>query len=76
MIEEKRINGVYLKADKENGVREIDYSDLTETDEICKPREFLKFLKDMAEGESAITFIDGWNEEIYDQIARDYGIAN
>jgi hypothetical protein len=74
MIESKRINGVYLKADKENGVREIDYSDLTETDEICKPTEFLKFLKDMAEGESAITFIDGWNEEIYDQIARDYGI--
>jgi hypothetical protein len=74
MREEIRINGVYLKADKENGVREIDYSDLTETDEICKPTEFLKFLKDMAEGESAITFIDGWNEETYDQIARDYGV--
>jgi hypothetical protein len=73
MIESKRINGVYLKADK-NGVREIDYSDLTESDEICRPRKFLEKLKDMAEGESAITFIDGWNEEIYDQIARDYGI--
>lgn len=74
MVESKRINGVYLKADKVNGVCEIDYSDLTESDEVCHPRIFLESLKDMAEGESAITFIDGNNEEIYDQIERDYGI--
>jgi hypothetical protein len=74
MDQVKRINGVYLKADKANGVYEIDYSDLKESDEVCHPRIFLESLKDMAEGESAITFIDGWNEEIYDQIVRDYGI--
>jgi hypothetical protein len=74
MREEIRINGVYLKADTVNGVSEIDYSDLKESDEICSPKIFLESLKDMAEGESAITFIDGNDEEIYDQIARDYGI--
>ena len=70
MREEIRINGVYLKAD--NGkVYEISYSDLKESDEICSPKKFLEALQN---GERAIAFFDGWNEEIYDQIARDYGI--
>lgn len=70
MREEIRINGVYLKAD--NGkVYEISYSDLKESDEICSPKDFIKALKN---GESAISFFDGNNEEIFDEIEKTYGI--
>lgn len=74
MEESKRINGVYLKADTVNGVHEISSEDLTESDEICSPKIFLASLKDMVEGESAIAFFDGNDEEVYDEIARNYGI--
>lgn len=74
MIESKRINGVYLKADTANGVYEISSKDLTESDEICSPKIFLESLKDMVEGESAIAFFDGNSEELYDEIEKNYGI--
>ena len=74
MIESKRINGVYLKADTTNGVYEISYKDLTESDEICSPKIFLESLKDMQNGECAIAFFDGNSEEIYDEIEKNYGI--
>jgi hypothetical protein len=70
MIESKRVNGVYLKT-TDGIVYEISYEDLVESDEICSPKKFLEALQN---GERAIAFFDGWNEEIYDQIERDYGI--
>ena len=73
MEKSKKINGVYLKADV-NGVYEIDYSDLTESDEVSSPKIFLASLKDMVEGESAIAFFDGNAEEIFDEIEKTYGI--
>ena len=74
MEKSKKINGVYLKADVMNGVYEIDYSDLTESDEVSSPKVFLASLKDMVEGESAIAFFDGNDEEIFDEIEKTYGI--
>lgn len=74
MEESKRIKGVYLKADTTNGVYEIESSDLTESDEVCKPSIFLASLKDMEDGECAIGFFDGNTEEIYDEIKNTYGI--
>lgn len=70
----KKINGVYLKADTANGVYEISWEDLTESDEICSPNIFLKSLKDMQNGECAIAFFDGNDEDIYDEIEKTYGI--
>ena len=74
MIESKRINGVYLKATTANGVYEIDYSDITESDEVSSPKVFLSSLKDLDVNESVIAFFDGWSEEIYDEIEKNYGI--
>ena len=74
MIESKRINGVYLKADAVNGVYEIDYSDLTESDEVSSPKVFLSSLKDLDVNESVIAFFDGNAEEIFDEIEKTYGI--
>lgn len=74
MEKSKIINGVYLKADIVNGVCEIDYSDLAEDDEICSPKIFIESLKDMTEGESAIAYFDGNDEEIFDEIEKTYGI--
>jgi hypothetical protein len=73
MEKSKKINGVYLKADV-NGVYEIDYSDLTESDEVSSPKVFLSSLKDLDVNESVIAFFDGNDEEIFDEIEKTYGI--
>lgn len=74
MEESKRIKGVYLKVDTANGVYEIDYSDITESDEISSPKVFLSSLKDLDVNESVIAFFDGNSEELYDEIEKNYGI--
>ena len=73
MEKSKKINGVYLKADV-NGVYEIDYSDITESDEVSSPKVFLKRLGSLDVNESVIAFFDGNYENIYDEIEKTYGI--
>lgn len=73
MEKSKKINGVYLKADV-NGVYEIDYSDITESDEVSSPKVFLKRLGSLDVNESVIAFFDGNDEEIFDEIEKTYGI--
>jgi hypothetical protein len=74
MEKSKKIKGIYLKADTVNGVYEIDYSDITESDEISSPKVFLSSLKDLNVNESVIAFFDGNAEEIFDEIEKTYGI--
>lgn len=74
MEKSKKIKGIYLKADTVNGVYEIDYSDITESDEISSPKVFLSSLKDLDVNESVIAFFDGNAEEIFDEIEKTYGI--
>lgn len=74
MEKSKKIKGIYLKADTVNGVYEIDYSDITESDDISSPKVFLSSLKDLDVNESVIAFFDGNSEELYDEIEKNYGI--
>ena len=67
-------NVTYLKADTINGVYKIDWSDLTETDEVTTPVMFQKCLKDLEDGEILIAAFDSNSEEIYNEINEEYHI--
>jgi hypothetical protein len=64
----------YLKADTITGVYEIDWSDLTETDEVTTPVMFQRCLKYLEDGEVLIAAFDNLSEEIYNEIKEEYHI--
>lgn len=68
------MKAIYLKADVINGVYQIDWSDLTETDEVLSPVMFQKCLKDLEYGETIIAGFDALSEDIYKEINEEYHI--
>ena len=73
MKEQFRIKGVYLQADTANGVHIVDILDDPEA-EVMGPQDFYNSLRELATDEVIYTYMYGADEDLFDQIDKDYGI--